>query len=330
MRNLASTLSLVALGTAMLWGAVAAAQDLDTQPPLNDAPLAQSENVVGETVPTTIPAGFELVWSDEFSTPGLPDKTKWDYDVFRNAEGWFNNEKQYYSAGRMENARVENGNLIIEARKETLSAADYPDWGKQEYTSARLITKGLGDWTYGFFEIRAKLPCGVGTWPAIWMLPSADIEWPKGGEIDIMEHVGFEPGVIHHSVHTSAYNFGRGTQKTTKRTIEDACDVMHKYQLLWMPEFLLFGIDDKPNFLYKKDSDKASKWPFDKPQHLLLNIAVGGSWGGQKGVKASAFPAQMEIDYVRVYQAKTKAVADIKKQAQISAATQSTNQGATQ
>lgn len=279
----------------------------DTQKPSADA------IVEGETVATVVPKGYELVWSDEFSKPGLPDKTKWKYDTFRNAQGWFNKEKQYYSADRLENARVEDGNLIIEARAEELDPAKYADWGDQKYTSARLISQGLGDWTYGFFEVRAKVPCGVGTWPAIWMLPSdPDVVWPNGGEMDLMEHVGFEPGVIHQSVHTSAFRGDWNTHKTSKATIADACDVMHKYQLLWTPGLLLYAIDDKPKFLYKKESDKPAKWPFDKPQHMLLNVAVGGTWGGQKGVKANAFPAQMVVDYVRVYQpiAQAEPVAD--------------------
>lgn len=259
-----------------------------------------------ETVPTKVPEGYALVWSDEFDAPGLPDPAKWKYDTFRNKDGWFNNEKQYYAAGREKNARVANGRLIIEAHNEDLSKAGLADWGKQQFSSARLITRGLGDWTYGFFEIRAKLPCGRGTWPAIWMLPSNEsVKWPEGGEIDIMEHVGFDPGVIHHSIHTSAFNFSRGTQKTSSHQVPDACDSMHKYQLLWTADFMVFGVDDRPKLLFKKESDKQARWPFDKPQHLLLNIAVGGNWGGQKGIDAAAFPAKMEVDYVRVYQART-------------------------
>ncbi len=264
---------------------------------------APAQDLVQPTVQTNIPTGYELVWSDEFSEDGLPDPQKWVYDTFRNQQGWFNNEKQYYAANRERNARVVDGNLIIEAHEEELDAVQFPDWGEQPYTSARLLTKGLGDWTYGFFEIRAKLPCGVGTWPAIWMLPSdPDVEWPAGGEIDIMEHVGFEPGVIHHSIHTTAFNFSRGSQVTTQHELPDACDVMHKYQLLWTSEFMVFGVDDRPKFLFNKESNKRSRWPFDAPQHLLLNIAVGGTWGGQRGIEASAFPARMEVDYVRVYQ----------------------------
>ncbi|MEP0391871.1 MAG: glycoside hydrolase family 16 protein [Erythrobacter sp.] len=280
-----------------------AAQDAS---PATQVSVADQEAATIDALPrveTSVPAGFELVWSDEFDAPGLPDPTKWKYDTFRNEKGWFNNEKQYYAEGRLENSRVENGNLIIEARQEDLAPGRFPDWSGQEYSSARLLTQGLGDWTFGFFEIRAKLPCGTGTWPAIWMLPSEpDIEWPAGGEIDIMEHVGFEPGIIHHSIHTTAFNFSRGTQKTSKHELPTACDAMHKYQLLWAPNMLLFAVDDQPKFLFQKESDKKTRWPFDKPQHLLLNVAVGGTWGGQKGIDPSAFPARMEVDYVRVFQ----------------------------
>jgi len=279
-----------------------AAQETLTEETAKEASTPTKEQAKSDLVETRVPAGFELVWSDEFDTPGLPDPGKWKYDTFRNKEGWFNNEKQYYANARLENSRVEDGNLIIEARKEDLSAGGFDDWGGQEYSSARLITQGLGDWTYGFFEIRAKLPCGTGTWPAIWTLPSdPDVVWPAGGEIDIMEHVGFEPGVIHHSIHTTAFNFSRGTQKTSQHELPTACDAMHKYQLLWAPNMLLFAVDDQPKFLFQKESDKKTRWPFDKPQHLLLNVAVGGSWGGQKGIDAAAFPARMEVDYVRVY-----------------------------
>lgn len=310
---IAKTLLPGCLGIAALaWvsaGATGQAKDQAASPGIAEA----SPFPTGETVPTKVPEGYALVWSDEFDTPGLPDPAKWSYDTFRNKDGWFNNEKQYYAAAREENARVTDGRLIIEARAEDLSRARLADWGKQEFSSARLITRGLGDWTYGFFEIRAKLPCGRGTWPAIWMLPSDEgVKWPEGGEIDIMEHVGFDPGVIHHSIHTSAFNFSRGTQKTSSHQVPDACGAMHKYQLLWTADFIVFGVDDRPKLLFKKESDKQARWPFDRPQHLLLNIAVGGNWGGQKGIDAAAFPARMEVDYVRVYQlraAKTAAAA---------------------
>jgi beta-glucanase (GH16 family) len=253
--------------------------------------------------PDHAPAGYTLVFGDEFNAGSMPDPARWDYATERNADGWFNQERQYYSRARPENSRIEDGHLIIEARAETLDPSQYPDWGDQKYTSARLLTRGKASWTYGFFEIRAKLPCGIGTWPAIWTLPEdPKVEWPNGGEIDIMEHVGFDPGVINQTVHTRAFNFGSGTQKTTKFVVADACTSMHRYQLLWTPDFVLMGVDDQAKFMFRKVRSDRARWPFDQPQHLLLNIAVGGSWGGQKGIKPEAFPARMEVDYVRIYQ----------------------------
>lgn len=157
------------------------------------------------------PEGYRLVWNDEFDVDGLPDPARWTYDVARNRDGWYNNELQYYSASRCENARVQGGRLVIEARREFPDPATSPDSGGQEFTSARLVSRGLAQWTYGFFEVRAKVPCGRGTWPAAWLLPVADANWPAGGEIDILEHVGHNPGVVHGTVHTTSYNHTRGT-----------------------------------------------------------------------------------------------------------------------
>lgn len=248
------------------------------------------------------PSGYELVFAEEFNAPGDQIADNWTFDTHRNAQGWYNNELQYYAADRHANARIENGALVIEARAENLEDAGLGDFGGQDYTSARLISKGEG-WTYGFYEIRAKLPCQRGTWPAIWMLPAdQDVEWPQGGEIDIMEHVGYEPGVIHHSVHTSAFNFGRGTQRTTSHEVATACAEFHRYQLLWTPERIVFAVDDAPRFLFEKRRSDRARWPFDEPMQLILNIAVGGDWGGRRGVDDAALPARMEIDHVRIYQ----------------------------
>ena len=248
------------------------------------------------------PAGYALVFNDEFDTDGLPDPAKWDYDTHRNKDGWYNEEAQYYARERTKNARVAGGVLIIEAHEESLNKRDFPDYGGQKYTSARLITKGKAAWTYGFYEIRAKLPCGVGTWPAIWMLPEKDgFQWPDDGEIDIMEHVGFVPGEINQTVHTKAQNHILGTHDLVKTDVPTACDQMHRYQLLWTPEYMVMSVDNAPRFGLVNDGT-AAIWPFDKPMHLLLNIAVGGVWGGEKGISADAFPAAMEVDYVRVYQ----------------------------
>ena len=252
---------------------------------------------------TIVPKDYGLVWADEFDRPGLPDPAKWTYDTEFNRRGWFNNEKQYYSAERLENSRVEGGNLIIEARADAAAIAGRADYGRQQYSSARLMTRGLGYWRYGAVEVRAKLPCGVGTWPGIWMLPN-DVHaiWPDGGEIDIMEHVGADPGKIHFSTHTKAENFKAHTENTAMASVKDVCTAMHRYQLRWTPNLIVMGVDDRRVFALKKAGPSHDRWPFDAPFYLLLNIAVGGDWGGIKGISPAAFPARMEVDYVRVYQ----------------------------
>ena len=250
-----------------------------------------------------IPTAYRLVWSDEFDRDGLPDPTKWAYDTDRNSAGWYNHELQYYAQARPENSRVAGGSLIITARKEDLSSAGLGDWGGQLYSSARLVTRGKAQWTYGFVEIRAKLPCGRGSWPALWTLSAPPQQaWPDDGEIDIMEHVGFDPGVIHATAHTLAYNHTRNNASSALTTVVDACSAFHKYQLTWTPNQLKVGVDDKKYFQYSNDGSGNSEWPFESPQYLLFNIAVGGDWGGRMGVDDAIFPIQMEVDYVRVYQ----------------------------
>ncbi|GLK48356.1 hypothetical protein GCM10017620_13290 [Brevundimonas intermedia] len=254
------------------------------------------------TLPQTpaAPAGYALTWSDEFSGDGLPDASKWRYDTQANKTGWYNEELQYYSAARPENARIEDGVLIIEARREILDPPP-ADWGGQAYTSARMISTAA--WSRGFIETRAKIPCGRGSWPAIWMLPEKAAGWPIGGEIDIMEHVGHRPGVVHGSIHTEAYNHVKGTQSTATRQVADACDAFHRYQVRWTPDEIVFLIDDQPFHRFTNDQARdVETWPFDKPFHLILNVAVGGTWGGEEGVDDAVFPQRMEVDYVRVYQ----------------------------
>ncbi|MBI1761432.1 MAG: glycoside hydrolase family 16 protein [Acidobacteria bacterium] len=241
-------------------------------------------------------ADWKLVWADEFNYKGLPDPKRWEYKV--GGDGWGNNELQYYTSGKLANARVEGGNLVIEARKEKINS--------NNYTSARLVTAGKGDWTYGRFEIRARLPAGRGTWPAIWMLPSktsySDRYWPDNGEIDIMEHVGHDPGVIHASTHTKAYNWPRKNQKTATLKVPDAQTAFHTYALEWSAEKLDVYIDDTKIFSDKNEGSGWEAWPFDQNFHLVLNLAIGGFWGGAEGVDDTIFPQRMEIDYVRVYQ----------------------------
>ena len=257
------------------------------------APPSAAPTPAPETL--TLPAGYSLVWSDEFDRAGLPDSSKWAYDTGMNKQGWHNREKQYYSGPRAENAAVVDGRLVITARKEQMSTA--PDWGGQAYTSTRLLTAGKQDWTYGFFEIRAKLPCGKGTWPAIWMLGSQG-GWPAGGELDIMEQTGKEPSKVFSTTHTSAGSGGNGAGAATQ--VLDACSAFHNYQMLWTAQKIIFGIDGKPHFTYNNAGTGKAQWPFDAPQFLILNIAIGGDLGGE--VDDAIFPVKMEVEYVRVYQ----------------------------
>lgn len=242
---------------------------------------------------------YELVWSDEFNYEGLPDTAKWSYDTIGNAWGWGNHELEYYTANRIENAEVSNGTLKVRAIKEK--------WNEFDYTSARLITKDKGDWLYGRFEIRAKLPDGKGLWPAIWTL-STDWEyggWPRSGEIDIMENVGYDPDTIVASVHTESYNHVKGTQHSTRISLPDNREEFHVYGMEWDSVSVNVFVDDSTYFTFQKESDDWNVWPFNKRNHLLLNLAIGGDWGGKYGVDEAVFPAIMEVDYVRIYQKKT-------------------------
>lgn len=261
----------------------------------------------------TLPAwagNWKLVWSDEFDKPGLPDPAKWNYE-----EGFVrNNEAQYYTRDRGENARVENGMLIIEARKERFPNPSYDPDAKEkktgrhgrefaEYTSASLTTLGKAGWTYGRIEVRAKLPPGRGTWPAIWTLGTNihQVGWPVCGEIDIMEFVGFEPGIIHANVHANNRERTKKTDKGSQMSIPDASEAFHVYTMDWDAKHMDFFVDDKKYFTFSKDDSGKYAWPFDANQYLILNLAIGGAWGGAKGIDDTCFPQRYYIDYVRVY-----------------------------
>lgn len=232
------------------------------------------------------------MWFDEFDYTGQPNTSKWGYDI--GGDGWGNNELQYYT-NSTNNASVANGVLTITARKESMNGRDY--------TSARLITKNKGDFLYGRFEIKAKLPSGKGTWPAIWMLPTDWVYggWPKSGEIDIMEHVGYDQDKVHVTVHTDAYNHGKGTQKGNSKLVAGASKEFHVYRVDWTPYSIKGFIDGEQMFEFINEGKGSAVWPFDKRFHLLLNIAFGGNWGGAQGVDPSVLPQKMEVDYVRVY-----------------------------
>lgn len=237
----------------------------------------------------------DLVWSDEFDVDGAPDASKWSYDLADgcpNNCGWGNAELQSYT-NRTKNVRVEDDKLKIELRKEN-----------ERFTSARLVSKGKGDWTYGRFEIRAKLPSALGTWPAIWMLPTDNVygNWPRSGEIDIMENVGYDPDTIIASAHTFAYNHGIDTHKKAALHVPDCSEEFHVYSLEWNEEKYDVYVDEKLLFTFNNENKSSKEWPFDQRFHLILNLAFGGNWGGKMGVDPSALPVTMVVDYVRVYQ----------------------------
>jgi beta-glucanase (GH16 family) len=249
--------------------------------------------------PLRRPDNARLVWQDEFDGKEL-DFGKWRFDTSRNKEGWYNGELQYYSAARAKNLRLKAGRLIIEAHRET--PKQFPDWGGQQYTSAKIVSKDAG-WTYGFYEVRAKLPCARGTWPAIWMLPVDMKEWPDDGEIDIMEHVGSEPHEIVASLHTKLFNHAIKTQRSAQKMLPTSCSTFHRYQLDWRPDSITIGFDDRAYMRVKNDQPGGKgAWPFNVPFQMILNLAIGGDWAGAKGIDDAAMPQRFEVDYVRVWQ----------------------------
>jgi len=234
---------------------------------------------------------MELIWSDEFDQGGMPDTSKWAYDV--GGHGWGNQELQYYTQADPGNVQIKGGYLTITARQEKR--------GDNPYTSAKLVTRGKADWQYGRIVVSARLPEGKGTWPAIWMLPAVEeLNWPKDGEIDIMEHVGYEPGVVHGTVHTDAYNHTKGTQVGQQVEIPDYNEVFHEYAVEWAPDQIRWYVDGEQYHSFDNEGNQAA-WPFDKPFYLILNVAVGGEWGGKKGIDGNIWPQSLEVDYVRVY-----------------------------
>jgi glycerophosphoryl diester phosphodiesterase/beta-glucanase (GH16 family) len=243
---------------------------------------------------------WELVWYDEFDYEGLPDSTKWSYD--EGGHGWGNNEKQYYKRKSIANTEVKNSKLYITALKETYELSSY--------TSAKLTTFNKLSMQYGKVEVSAKLPAGKGNWPAIWMLPeslkSKKESWPLCGEIDIMEHVGKDPNVVHVSLHTLLYNHMKRTQITHFDSVPLAMDQFNTYGIEWDENKIKFLVNGKLYFethkgQYGRDITNEG-WPFDKPYFLILNLAIGGNWGGE--IDDTIFPNVMEVDYVRIFKKK--------------------------
>ena len=243
---------------------------------------------------------WKLVWSDEFDGTGLPDSTQWSYNV--GNWGWGNNEPQYYTNARTENARQENGALVIQARKNDMG---------QAWTSARITTAGKTSFLYGKIEFRAKVPVGRGTWAAGWFLGDSyedELSWPYCGEIDVLECVGYEindttgDGLNHASCHTRAYYFKQGNHLTATIPVANMNQEWHTYGIEWYPDSIRAYVDDEFYYTYDKTANEL-EWPFAKPQNIILNLAVGGGWGGLKGIDENWDSHQFIVDYVRVYEA---------------------------
>jgi beta-glucanase (GH16 family) len=236
---------------------------------------------------------WSLVWSDDFQKNGKPDPDKWKFEV--GGHGFGTNDANY-ATDSIKNAHVKNGHLAIEARKE-----EYED---QHYTSARINSRA--SWTYGRFEFRAKMPTGRGTWPALWLLADkityGNQLWPHNGEIDIAEMVGFDQNVNHVTVHTKKYNYIDQTEKTATRYVPDLDTQYHDYALEWLPGRIEIFFDGDKLLTYKKEPGEGwEQWPFDRDFHIIMNLTIGGNWGGMKGIDDHAFPAFLDVSSVKVY-----------------------------
>ena len=242
---------------------------------------------------------WQLVWSDEFDSPDI-DESKWNFEIGTGSWGWGNGEHQYYTS-RSENAYIEDGKLIIQAL--------YENYGGSNYTSARMTTKNKGDWTYGKISGRIRVPNAGGTWPAFWMMPTNSVYggWPNSGEIDIMEHVGCDAGNVHGTIHCNEYNWANNTQQggTLNNVLASTgtdIDEFHIYSIVWNENSISWYVDNINYFTYNKSEDNYTSWPFDQSFFIILNLAIGGDWGGICSFDSTTFPQLFEIDYVRVYQ----------------------------
>ena len=244
-----------------------------------------SGKTVSQSTQVTVSVAFALVWSDEFEVAGVPDPAKWGYDL--GAGGWGNNELQYYT-NRTDNAMVSNGTLKITAKAENFNGSGY--------TSARLLSKDKFSFKYGKVEAKAKLPAGVGTWAAIWMLGNniSTAGWPACGEIDIMEHLGRDLNKIYGTLHHPGHSGGNGDGGTL--AISNAATEFHRYGIQWTPETIKISVDDVVFYTF----NNAASLPFNQNFFLILNVAMGGNFGGT--IDPAFTSGVMEVDYVRVYQ----------------------------
>jgi beta-glucanase (GH16 family) len=275
---------------------------------VNGKPLLNALLVRSRDVDTR---DWKQVWGDEFDYAGPPDPKKWNIEVWDARR--VNDEDQAYT-NRPKNVRVADGRLYLEAHRER--------HGDAAYTSGRIQSRGKGDWLYGRVDVRARLPGGQGTWPALWMLPSdpfryatrcapdpedwqgvADCDaWPNSGEIDIMEHVGYDMSRLHGTVHNKAYYSGNHQQRKGSVEVAGLDQDFHVYSLEWNPELIRIYYDGIPYFSYRNEGEGWENWPYDHPYHLIMNLAIGGHWGRAGGpIDDSMFPVSLAVDYVRVF-----------------------------
>jgi beta-glucanase (GH16 family) len=258
----------------------------------------------GATLQPPPPASYKLSWSDEFNGAdgSSPDSAKWTYDTGVGGNGWGNNELETYTS-RTKNVQVQGGNLVIAAVKENW--ADPSDGVMRNYTSARIKTQGLFSQAYGRFEARIKIPAGQGMWPAFWMLGKdiAAVGWPKCGEIDIMENIGKEPGMVNGSLHGPS-TAGRTSDLSAPFSLpagQNFADDFHLYAVEWEPGTIRFYVDSNLYATFNSPQWPAGgTWVFDHPFFIILNLAVGGDWPGAPD-NTTVFPKQMLVDYIRVY-----------------------------
>ena len=250
-----------------------------------------------------MPAGYtRLIFRDEFDGEGLPNPEYWGYE-----EGDVRNgELQYYTPARLDNCNIYDGVLHLTL----LNDRNYPDpvkGGMCEYTSASIHTQNKVKFTYGRVEVRAKLPAIKGTWPAIWMMPN-DSEyggWPRSGEIDIMEHVGYDPNVVYFTAHTWQHNGGNDNKHHNSMVVINPSTPsadFHVYALEWTEKKLTWYVDGKRGYTMVRNSPTWIDWPFDRDFYLILNLAWGGGWGGRYGIDPEKLPQTYEVDYVRIFQ----------------------------
>ena len=251
----------------------------------NGSPPQADPNAANTHIP-----GWDLVWQDEFDGPQI-NRENWSHET--GGHGWGNRELQYYT-DRPDNAYLDNGHLVIIALEEKFQ--------RRRYTSARLMSRGKVEFTYGRVEARMKLPQGKGLWPAFWMLGAnfPDVGWPDSGEIDIMENIGSEPSVIHGTVHGPGYskNDGVGASRTLPGG-EHYADSFHVFAVEWSQKDIQWSVDGEV-YLHLTPDDVPGDWVFDHPFYLILNLAVGGKWPGRPD-RSTAFPQILQIDYVRLY-----------------------------